>query len=205
MKRSLPGFLTVTSAVIIMACVFLGVAPAVGKEIDKWYILSTAVVCCIGLVNLTGVHVRNVSKRGKDWDLSILLLVLTYGMLALGLIKGVTDKTYDWVFQSTVVPLGATFYSVLAFYIVSAAYRAFRARSRDATILLGAAVIVLLGRAPLGEYILPQFGTWTKWIMDIPNTSAMRAVAFGATLGSLITGVRVLLGFDRAFVSSGGE
>ncbi len=203
MKRTLPTLIATAATVIIVVTTFFGVAPGVGKELDKWYILSTAVVCCSGLVNLTNVHLRNVRKAGKDWDLSILLLVLTYGMLALGVVTSPTNKIYNWIFQGTVVPLGATFYSILAFYIVSAAYRAFRARSLDATVLLGAAIIVLLGRAPLGEALYPGFGTATKWIMDIPNTAAMRAVGFGATLGSLITAVRVFLGFERAYASTG--
>ena len=78
---------------------------------------------------------------------------------------------------------------VLSFYIVSAAYRASR-EVRDAAILLISGIIVLLGNAPIGEVIYPGFGTATKWIMDIANTSAMRAVIFGATIGSFITAIR---------------
>jgi hypothetical protein len=152
-------------------------------------------------VNLANVHVRNVKRRGKDWDISILFLVLMFSMLLLGLFVGPTNKTYDWIFQATVVPLGATFYSLLSFYIVSAAYRAFRAKTTDAAILLGAALIVLLGRAPIGAIIWGGFEDWTRWIMDIPNTSAARAVALGAFLGSIITAIRVGLGLDRPYLS----
>ncbi len=204
LKTTLPYLLTVVSAVLIMVCVFFGVQPKLAEEIDQWYVLSTAIVCCIGLVNLTSVHTRNMKRKGKDWDLSILMIVLTYGYLILGLFVGPNNRAYSWIFESTQVPLGATFYSLLAFYIVSAAYRAFRAKTRDAAILLVASVIVLLGRAPLGEAIYPGFGVATKWIMDIPNTSAMRAVTFGATLGSIITGVRLFFGLERPY-SAGGE
>jgi hypothetical protein len=202
-KRTLPAIIATTATVIVVLTTFFGVAPEVGQELDKWYVLSTAVVCCSGLVNLTNVHVRNITKGAKDWDLSVLLIVLTYGLLVLGVVTSPTNDIYAWIFESTVVPLGATFYSILAFYIVSAAYRAFRARSLDATVLLGAAILVLLGRAPLGEALYPGFGNATKWIMDIPNTAAMRAIGFGATLGSLITAVRVFLGFERAYASTG--
>lgn len=204
MKTTLPFVIIVVSVVLIMLCVFFGLNPKIGEEIDTWYILSTAIVCCIGLVNLTRVHQRNIARKGKDWDLSTVLLVLTYGYLVFGLIVGPANKTYAWIFESTQVPLGATFYSLLAFYIVSAAYRAFRAKSRDAAILLGSAIIVLLGKAPLGEVICPWFGQATRWLMDIPTTAVMRSVTFGATLGAIITGIRLFFGLERPY-SAGGE
>lgn len=203
MKRTLPYVVSVAAAVIIMLSLFFKVMPGAQTELDKWSQLSTSVACAIGLVNLTAVHSRNIRKKSKDWDLSILLLVITFGYLVLGLFAGPNNTTYTWIFNATAVPLGATFYALLGFYIVSAAYRAFRAKTRDAAILLAAAIIVLLGKAPLGEVIYPGFGVWTKWIMDIPNTAVMRAVIFGATLGSFITAIRIFLGYERPYASAG--
>lgn len=199
----MPYALTLSAAAFIMICVFFGVAPEALETLDKWFILSTAVVCCMGLVNLSSVHARNVRRKGKDWDLSIVLLVITYGYLALGVFTNPTAELYSEIFQATAEPLGATFYSVLAFYIVSAAYRAFRAKTRDAAILLITGVIVLLGNAPIGEVIHPAFGSVTSWIMNIPNTSAQRAVIFGSTIGAFVTAIRVFFGIDRPYVSAG--
>jgi len=204
LKNTLPYIITVVTAVIVLICTFFGVAPELAQELDQWSVVSGAVVCAFGLVNLTSVHMKTIKRKGEDWDLSIVLLVITYGYLILGLVKGPTNEIYSWIFNATAVPLGATFYALLAFYIVSAAYRAFRAKSRDAVILLIPAMIVLFGRAPLGEYLFPFFGEWTGWIMDIPAVAAMRAVLLGATLGALISAIRVLLGFDRPY-ATGGE
>lgn len=203
MKRTLPYAMTVAAAATIMICVFFGFGKGLVEEIDKWYVLSGAFVCCIGLVNLVTVHSRNIKRKGKDWDLSVVLLVITFGYLALGVVTGPTAPLYAWIFDATAVPLGATFYSVLAFYIVSAAYRAFRAKTREAAILLSAGVLVLLGNAPIGEVIYPGFGTASKWIMSIANASAMRAVIFGATIGAFITAIRVCFGIDRPYSAAG--
>jgi len=202
-KKTLPYVISLVAACIIMLGAFFNIIPKGQQELDKWSIVSGAVACAIGLVNLTAVHSRHIKRKSKDWDLSILLLVITYGYLIFGLFAGPNDEVYGWIFNATAVPLGATLYALLGFYIVSAAYRAFRAKTREAAILLVAAVIVLLGRAPLGEVIWSGFGTWTKWIMDIPNTAAMRAVMFGATLGSFITAIRIFLGFERPYASAG--
>jgi len=201
LRRTFPTAIAITAIVLIMFTVFVGFFTEVNQTLDKWFVLSTAVACCVGLVNLTSAHFRRVLKREKGWDLSVLLLVIMYGMLVTGLFTGPSGTVYDWVFQTTAVPLGATFFSVLAFYIVSAAYRAFRARTFDAAVLLLAALIVLMGRAPLGQHIWPASVTITSWIMNVPNTAGMRAVAIGTILGSLITGVRILLGLDRPYLS----
>ncbi|HHY17276.1 MAG TPA: hypothetical protein GX524_04305, partial [Firmicutes bacterium] len=108
MKTSLPFGLTVITVILLVLSVFFTFMPKVSDEIDKWYILGTAMVCCVGLVNLTNVHTRNIKRKGQDWDLSVLMIVLTYGYLALGLIKGPTDELYAWIFEATEVPLGAT-------------------------------------------------------------------------------------------------
>jgi membrane protein YdbS with pleckstrin-like domain len=203
LKKTLPFALAFVSALTIIVCVFFDLAPALVEEMDKWFILSGAFVCCIGLVNLVTVHTRNIKRRGRDWDLSYVLLFITFGYLVLGVVTGPTHPLYAWIFDATAVPLGATFYSVLSFYIVSAAYRAFRAKTRDAAILLISGIIVLLGNAPIGEVIYPGFGAATKWIMDIANTAAMRAVIFGATIGSFITAIRVFFGIDRPYTAAG--
>ena len=63
-------------------------------------------------------------------------------------------------------------YSLLAFFVASASYRAFRAKNREATILLIAAFIILLGRTPLGMYVtgfIPEDFS----ILQIPKFSSL--------------------------------
>jgi hypothetical protein len=94
-------------------------------------------------------------------------------------------------------------FSLLAFFMASAAFRAFRARNVEATILLIAAAVVMVGRIPLGESILggrPYLAHFTDWLMNWPNAAAQRGIIIGAALGAASLSLRVIVGIERSFL-----
>ena len=102
-------------------------------------------------------------------------------------------------------------FSIIAFYIVSAAYRAFRVRSVEATMLLVTAVIVMLGQISIGQLLtawIPDnamgglghdlhIEVIRNWILTKANAPATRAIAFGLGIGSLAVALRIWLGLER--------
>jgi hypothetical protein len=98
-------------------------------------------------------------------------------------------------------------FALLAFFIASAAFRAFRIRTTEATLLAVAALIVMMGRVPLGGVLtagLPRelrVETLAQWILDVPQNAANRAILIGAALGVMATGLRVILGIERSYLS----
>ena len=116
---------------------------------------------------------------------------------------GLSGRLRTWFYDHIFFPCNATMFALLAFFIASAAFRAFRARNTEAALLLGAAIIVLLGRAPIGRLIHDSLPEITNWIIDVPNNAGRRAILIGAALGAIVTGLRVLLGMERQHV--GGE
>ena len=141
-------------------------------------------------------------------------------MLAIGLFKignpgGIAASVtadgswFQEVFNYVLTPLQSTMYALLAFFVASASYRAFRAKNREATILLIAAFIILLGRTPFGLMVTSwvpeslsvlQIPNLAIWIMNSPNLAGQRAIIIGIGLGVVSMSLRLILGVERTYL-----
>lgn len=91
-------------------------------------------------------------------------------------------------------------YALLVFYIASAAFRAFRARNIEATLMLSAAILVMIGRVPIGMAVSNMFPKLANWIMCVPNSAGQRGIIIGATIGVIAVGLKTILGIERSYL-----
>jgi hypothetical protein len=101
-----------------------------------------------------------------------------------------------------------TMFAMLAFFIASAAYRAFRARNAEATLLLLTAVLVMLWRVPMGEAFLRLFSDSlphyiNMFVMNGFNVAVQRGIIIGAALGAASMSLRIMLGIERTYMGKG--
>jgi hypothetical protein len=92
-------------------------------------------------------------------------------------------------------------FSLLCYYIASAAYRAFRLRSAETALMLVSAFIIMMGNVALGEAIWSGFPDLSDWIMSVINTAALRAITIGVILGAISQSIRNLLGIERGHLA----
>lgn len=182
-------------------------------------VISTMAMA-IGIINLSLIHGRNISRRRRGWVFSVILITFMYFAFIIGL--GATGKLYGQSFYG-VIPFGTepvayflltailnpastTVMSLLAFYIASAAYRTFRIRNIDSAILLVSGSLVLLGQAPIGSFL---FGTGVldlkTWILSVPNMAGSRGCTIGIAIGTVAMAIRVLFGYERRPTLGGVE
>jgi len=115
---------------------------------------------------------------------------------------GPTGRVFTWLYDHVFAPCNATMFALLAFFVASAAFRAFRARNTEAALLLISAIIILIGRAPMGRSIHPWLPELADWMLTIPNNAGRRAIMMGAAIAAVATGLRVILGLERSHLGA---
>lgn len=216
MRREIP--LIITLLVAVLRFLFETVDKLAKMEIAPDKLLFTrvsysitflyAMGLLIGFINLTRVHVNNIRRRKENWPFSVWLIIVLFGYTILGVFgPGALDNpTFNWIYDGVIVPLDSTMFSLLAFFIASAAYRAFRVRNVEAAVLLVVAFIVMLGNVSVGQAIwganswLGGFKGIKDWILAIPNAAAQRALSLGIFLGAYAATLRVALGLEKRYL-----
>ncbi len=170
--------------------------------LDYWQIIF-AFTLIIGVVSFIKVNLTKISRR-IDRPYLIVGLLGMISMPFMALIWGIkADSPFMWMFENVQAPMASTVFALLAFFVASASFRGFRARSLQASILLGAALIILLSRSNLPLPYTEHLSELADWIRNYPSMTARRAILIGIGLGSLTTSLRVILGIERTWL--GGE
>jgi hypothetical protein len=179
----------------------------------NWTIIIGIFTLTVGIGSLINLHYDRIAKRKERWQYSIITLAALAFMTILGLLSPNALQDPRSLFMTmyfyVLSPVQATMFALLAFFIASAAYRAFRAKTVLATLLMISAVIVMLGRVPIGDMLvgwLPEgmrFSDIARFILDYPNTAAKRAIYIGVGLGVGVTALKIILGIERTWLGGG--
>jgi hypothetical protein len=171
----------------------------IGFLLVSWAAIAIAFAVFLGFANVISVHWNRIRMQKPGAMYSVVLLVSLIGTLLVGLYSGPNSDNSQFVFEFILQPLEATFFALLAIFIATAAFRAFRVRNLETAFFVLFAVIVLLGQVPLGIYLWSEFPIIKDWILNVPTLAGIRGILFGVALGTIATGLRVLLGADRPY------
>lgn len=204
MKIQVPLFICAVAGLFMAAQYFIPAALPIYDRINDYLQIVYAFSIVLGVVSVLHRHGGKVQHRKKDWPYSAAALAAMVLMLLAGFIGGrAPGSLFQSLFMAVLLPVQATMFALLAFYLASAAFRSFRTRSTDATVLLIAAVIVMIGRLDDGQSLrIPDI---SRWILNAPNLVAKRAILIGIGLGMTSTALKVILGIERSYLGSGKE
>lgn len=213
LKRQLPLAITFIMGVAFAFQYYIPhpVSEEAITSVSKWMQIISGFALLLGIASLFHVHAVKIKRQVPGWGYSFVLylgivVTILVGFWAKGEIKVDGAQTgFGWMYDYMMVPLQGTMFSILAFFIASAAYRAFRARSREASVLLIAAVIVMMGRVPLGQFLLPWTWDVTQWLLNVMNSAVRRAILIGVSMGSIALSLKIILGIERAYLGGGKE
>jgi len=206
LKDTIPVVIMTVIALVMILDFFIGDNAALAWIGDtavvtrSWGIVISAFAMGLGAINLLRRHSRSVLKRDENAFYSFLIIASMIVMIVLGVAFGTESPGYDFMLSNILYPASSTMYASIAFYIVTAAYRSFSARNLEGWLLLITAVIVMLGKAPIGSVISDFFPVASTWIESVPNTAGMRAIMMGAALGVISSAVKMFLGLDKSYL-----
>ena len=217
MRREIPMIITAVVGFVFLIQYFIPHYPfnQLNNWFSDWFSIIGACAIWLGALNLLRISGDKIYRKSRDWGYSILIIISFLFIVIIGFVGGPGFRDFgtrfDWLYRFIYTPLSATMFALLAFYVASASYRAFRARNLEATLLLVAAFFVMIGRVPVGDSIatmihLPAVihpSQIASWIMNYINGAGQRAIMIGIALGIVSTSLRVILGIERAHI--GGD
>lgn len=220
LRVTLPVLITSLVGFLLVFALFVPAMGVVNTELSEYFNIIAAVAFILGGGNLVRVHLDKLQRRRPGWRYSIVTLAGFFFTLIAGLGKignpgGWTSPVdaegswFDFAYDGIFSPLQSTMFSILAFFVASASYRAFRARNLEASLLLGAALIILVGRTFVGVVLtgwLPDSLSFlhipnlSNWILSTVNLAGQRAILIGIGLGVISTSLKIILGIERSYL-----
>ena len=232
MSRTLALALASIAGLVMVLSAFVKPLEFLGTTVVDWFNVLAAIAFVLGGANLLKVNLMAISARAPGWGYAAVTVVAFLVTIAVGALKiGVhpdhlhPDIAYSgdkeavggafwWLYEYAMSPITSTLFALLAFYVASAAFRAFRAKNTAAILLLGTAFIVLLGRVYVGVLLtswIPADNAWVSWlrlenlssiIMSVFNNAGTRAMIIGIAIGVAATSLKILIGLDRSYLGS---
>lgn len=230
MKRLVPMWIAIIAGFVMLLSTFFPMTESWGETVGDVFNVVAAIAFVLGAGSLAKVNLAKISRRDQGWGYAAITLICFAITLVVGLGKfgvppseqfpslgwsGEKDadgSIFGWIYEYALVPITSTMFALLAFYVASAAFRAFRAKNLEAILLLSTAFIVLLGRTFAGVVLTGWLPDWASglrlenlsvYIMQVFNTAGNRAIIIGIALGVTATSLRILLGVDRSWMGSG--
>ena len=169
-------------------------------------LISAAILVAAGAA-LAGVASLALRRGGDLWrrrgDPVGALLVLggMAAVLVAGLRPGTAgagDPAVGWLLAALVIPIGASLFGLLFVSTLAASRRSLAMRSRDGTVLVVAAIVVLVLLLPLGGTVGSWLSEAAGWSLTFPLGAVFRGLLLGIAVVAAVVAARTLLGVGPA-------
>jgi hypothetical protein len=202
LRTSISVSIVIAIGLIVLLGYFIDVPVLVNlREIFlQWAVILAAIALIVGVLNLLNVHWKkiNANQPGSLYS-TILILALLATAIAVAVFRP-TGSWSMWIFNYIQVPIESSLMALLAVILAYASARMLSRRlNLFSIVFIVTALIVLLGTASLPFLDLPVLSEFRGWIERIPAVAGSRGILLGVALGTIATGLRVLMGADRPY------
>jgi hypothetical protein len=199
-KLSFITIVTILSGAVVLLGYFIQAEAMANVQLAmlEWAVILAATAALVGIISLLGVHFRKFFKKGKRDIYSPILILSCLGTFIYGLYLGPSSTSYQYIVTSIQKPVETSLLALLAVSLALVSLQLLRRRKDLMAIIFVLAVIVFLFeysgflttiRSPLVSYIVSALNR-------LPLAGA-RGILIGIALGSLLTGIRIMIGSER--------
>jgi hypothetical protein len=193
--------LAILAGLVVLIGYFIPAVAPIQAIVLNWAIILAGVAAIVGVFNLVLVHGSKVAGREKGSVYSAILLICLFATFVFGLVLGPDHPGMRLLVNGVIVPVEATLMALLAVTLLYASIRLLGRRTDVMGIVfLGTALLMLIASAtlPFGE-VGPLNNFLRPWFQHVLAMGGARGILIGVALGTLTTGLRVLLGAERPY------
>jgi hypothetical protein len=203
MKTPLSASVAIVVGLLILLGYFLPFdqLQSLKETLVQWAVYLAAFALLVGVVNLVKVHWSKATRRKTGGLYSIILLVSLGITIVVAGYFGPTSSPSMWIFNNIQLPIEISLVALLAVILAVVGVRLLRRRPDLPSVIFFVTVLfVLMGTAPLffvGE--VPILSNIRDLIVQVPTVAGGRGILLGVALGTIATGIRIILGADRPY------
>jgi hypothetical protein len=160
-------------------------------------ILIAAGAALAGLASLAWRRATDLWRRRGDPMGAGLVLVGMATVLVAGLrpgADGASDPAVVWLVGALMLPIAATLFGLLFVTTLSAARRSVDSGGREAIVLVGTAVVMLILLLPIAGAAGDALAAAADWMLEVPIGAVLRGILIGVAVLVAVFAARTLLG-----------
>jgi hypothetical protein len=203
-KREVPIIIAAITGLIMIFSYYLNidVLNTTGKTLSDWNVVVFAISAWLGAATLYRLHINRIIKRIEgQWLYSIVLVVSMSVYILVGVLLSPTHDLYTTMYNTLSIPINSAMSSLLAFFILSAAFVSLRGKSIEGIVMFVVALLVMFGNIGVGAAVSSAFPSIKDWILQVPSTAAGRGLIIAVAVGTVSMGLRTLFGYERGWLA----
>jgi hypothetical protein len=204
-QRQAPIFLTSVLAGILVIRYFFEYLPLenLASTLLNWGNIVTAFTILYSFTTLILMHLNQIRKSqpGKRRSIfkSVLIVVFIIIYLAVGLIYGTGKGPYNELIIGTVGFISGVYAMEWAAHYFTP-YRALRITSPETAVLFLCFIITTLREMTVISFLFPGVEPLGDWVAAVPAMAVNRAALAAAGVGTLVLGIRALVGREPGII-----
>lgn len=200
-RRTIPLYLIMGLTIFFLIEYFADITAITGikSEITLWGTIVSGFMLIFGAVLLFRHHfmqlaVRNVGQREKILSVIFFVSFLAFLLIGFSTPERTSGTNYQWIYQNMYRPAGTAITALCFWWCIYGGYKVFTIRSWESAAIGVGAVIYMLRLLPIGPVYVPALAPFADWLLSTINVGATRGGTLAIGAGSLVLGMRTLIG-----------